>query len=98
MIGGDRLLLRKLRLLFDSETLTFGGGGSPNWSLVDAGLCNEVSIVVAAAADGSSDTPTLFEALGGFAAPRAVRYALTDAKVEEGGALRLRYRMVQKNA
>lgn len=100
--GSDKLdrnlLLCKLRSLFDIKTLMLGGGGVLNWSFVEAGLCDEVSIVVAAAADGSSDTPTLFEALGGFAAPRAVRFALIDAKAEAGGALWLRYRTVQKSA
>lgn len=100
--GSDKLdrnlLLCKLRSLFDIKTLMLGGGGVLNWSFVEAGLCDEVSIVVAAAADGSSDTPTLFEALGGFAAPRAVRFALIDAKAEAVGALWLRYRTVQKSA
>lgn len=97
--GSDKMdrnpLLRKSCSLFNIETLILGGGGVLNGSFVEAGLCDEVSIVVAAAADGLSDTSTLFEMLGGFAALRAIRYALIDAKVEEGGALRLRYRTVQ---
>lgn len=92
------LLLRKLRSLFGIETLMLGGGGVLNWSFVEAGLCDELSVVVAAAADGSSDTPTLFEAVKGFAAPRAVRFALIEAKAEAGGALWLRYRTINEGA
>lgn len=100
--GSDKLdcalLLRKLRSLFGIETLMLGGGGVLNRSFVEAGLCDELSVVVAAAADGSSDTPTLFEALGSFAAPRAVRFALIEAKAEAGGALWLRYRTINEHA
>ena len=36
-----------------------GGGGVLNWSFIQAGMCDELSVVVAASADCASDTPAL---------------------------------------
>ena len=51
------LALSKLKEKFSIETLMLGGGGVLNWSFLQAGMCDEISIVLAAAADGSPDTP-----------------------------------------
>lgn len=56
--------LKKLKELFGIETLMLGGGGVLNWSFIQAGMCDEVSIVIAAAADGSQDTPHTFQRTG----------------------------------
>ena len=56
--GKDRLdyelALRKLKDLFGIETLMLGGGAALNWSFIQAGMCDEISVVIAATADGSS--------------------------------------------
>ena len=62
LIAGDtnidfELLLDKLPDLFDVQTLMLGGGGVLNWSFIQANLCDELSVVIAPTADGSSDTP-----------------------------------------
>ena len=62
VIAGDtnidfELLLNKLSDLFDVQTLMLGGGGVLNWSFIQANLCDELSVVIAPTADGSSDTP-----------------------------------------
>lgn len=54
-------------------------------------MCDEVSVVVAAAADGSSDTPALFATKGGFASEMSVSFALQSAEVKDGGSVWLRY-------
>jgi len=41
------LLLAKLKTLFGIETLMLGGGGVLNWSFIQAGCCDEISIVMA---------------------------------------------------
>lgn len=66
VIAGDtnidfELLLDKLSDLFDVQTLMLGGGGVLNWSFIQANLYDELSVVIAPTADGSSDTPALFE-------------------------------------
>ncbi|WP_423363013.1 dihydrofolate reductase family protein [Mycoplasma sp. P36-A1] len=50
----------KLKDLFKIETLMLGGGGVLNYTFMDAGMCDELSIVMCAAADGNSTTPPLF--------------------------------------
>lgn len=42
-----------------------GGGAALNWSFIQAGMCDEISVVIAAAADGSPTTQTLFMARKG---------------------------------
>ena len=75
------LVLEKVKELFGIETLMLGGGGVLNWSFIQAGMCDELSVVIAPAADGSSETPALFETRGGLATDKAVGFTLVDAKV-----------------
>lgn len=84
------LLLSKLQELFGIETLMLGGGGVLNWSLIQAGLCDEISVVIAPTADGCSDTPALFETAGRTPdTPR--RFRLQSAETRAGGVVWLRY-------
>ena len=85
------LMLSKLKKHFHIETLMLGGGGILNWSLLQAGLCDEVSLVVAAAADGSADTPSVFRAKTGLSENHPIGFTLKEAKVMDGGSLWLRY-------
>lgn len=52
IVGEDSLdytlLMEKLSTLFKIETLMLGGGGVLNWSFIGAGLCDELSLVMAA--------------------------------------------------
>ena len=68
-----------------------GGGGILNWSFIQAGMCDEVSIVIAPAADGSAETPALFAAKNGLAENRPVGFELQSAEVKDGGSVWLRY-------
>ena len=85
------LALTKLKELFHIETLMLGGGGVLNWSFLQAGMCDEVSIVLAAAADGNPDTPPLFRARSGLSEARALGFRLKEAKAMDGGSVWLRY-------
>jgi hypothetical protein len=53
LAGEDKLdynlAMRKLKELFGIETLMLGGGAALNWSFLQAGMCDEVSAVMAAA-------------------------------------------------
>lgn len=51
----------------------------------------DLSVVVAASADGSTDTPALFSAKGGVAPEMPVSFALQSAEVRDGGSVWLRY-------
>lgn len=90
------LALEKLKTLFGIETLMLGGGGVLNWSFVQAGMCDEISVVVAPAADGSTDTPTLFSAKSGLSESKSVSFRLQKAEARDGGSVWLRY-LVEKD-
>lgn len=94
--GKDRidfaLALKKLKEEFGIQTLMLGGGGVLNWSFIQQGLCDELSVVVAAAADGSSETPTLFEAKG-QENKLNVTFSLHDMRLMDGGSVWLRYKL-----
>lgn len=85
------LVLKKLKELFHIDTLMLGGGGILNWSFIQAGMCDEVSIVIAPAADGSAETPALFAAKNGLAENRPVGFELQSAEVKDGSSVWLRY-------
>ena len=89
------LALSKLKEKFNIETLMLGGGGVLNWSFLQAGMCDEISIVLAAAADGSPDTPPVFRARKGLSENKALGFTLKEAKVMDGGAVWLRYTVNQ---
>lgn len=63
--GRDRvdlkMLLDKLASAFPIKTLLLEGGGKINGSMLRAGLIDELSLLVAPFADGSTGTPTLFD-------------------------------------
>ena len=83
--------LSKLKHQFHIETLMLGGGGVLNWSFLQAGMCDEVSIVLAAAADGSPETPPLFCAKDGLSKNYPVGFVLKEARAMNGNAVWLRY-------
>lgn len=85
------LVLTKLKELFGIETLMLGGGAALNWSFIQAGMCDEVSVVIAAAADGSPATQTLFMAREDLSDDTPVGFDLQEAKVMDGGSVWLRY-------
>lgn len=89
------LLLTKLKALFGIETLMLGGGDVLNWSFIQAGYCDEVSILIAPAADGSRDTQTLFMTKEGLTADTAQGFRLMDVKALDSGTVWLRYKPVR---
>lgn len=93
--GDDELdyeaAVEKLHDLFDFELLMLGGGGTLNWSFVERGLCDEMSIVIAPVADGSSEQPSLFESRNDLSTNTPVTFTLQHVEQTDGGGLWLRY-------
>lgn len=87
------LAMEKLAEELHLETVMLGGGGIVNWSFIQQGLCDEVSLVVAPAADGARDTQSVFDEMPGLSDTSPVTFSLIEAKPLEGGALWLRYRV-----
>ncbi len=46
---------------FGIRTMLICGGGMINWSFLQAGLLDELSLLIAAAADGAPGKPTVFD-------------------------------------
>lgn len=85
--------MEKLKTLFGIETLMLGGGGVLNWSFIQAGMCDELSLVITPVADGSSETPALFDTKGDLSADNPVGFILDNAEVMDGDSVWLRYKV-----
>jgi riboflavin biosynthesis pyrimidine reductase len=88
--------MQKLKELFKIDTLMLGGGGVLNWSFIQAGLCDEVSVVIAPTADGSSTAPSLFETREGLSVDTPVGFNLKNVEAKEDGSVWLRYTVNNK--
>lgn len=91
------LAAQKLKELFHIETLMVSGGGFINWSFLQAGLIDELSLVLAPVADGENNTVTLFEKSGHLPQTPPVAFALKGVDTLAGDSLWLRY-VVKKGA
>lgn len=93
--GEDRLdcqlAAEKLKALFRIETLMVSGGGFINWSFLQAGVVDELSLVIAPLADGENSTPTLFEQSGFLPKTAPVEFALKSVEKGLGDSVWLRY-------
>lgn len=85
------LLLRKLKEQFAIDRLMIAGGGIMNWSFLQEGLIDELSLVVAPVADGSATAASIFEQSDFLPGKRPVAFRLLGVEQLEGGTLWLRY-------
>ncbi|MGM0240522.1 dihydrofolate reductase family protein [Enterococcus sp. AZ103] len=84
------LVLSKLKELYQLEDLLLGGGGILNWSFIEAGLVDEISLIIAPAIDGNPADTDLFNAsFSGNARP--IGFQLKSAEVLSGDTLWLKY-------
>lgn len=86
-----RVAAEKLKMLFGINTLMVSGGGFINWTFLQAGLVDELSLVITPVADGENDTVTLFEKSDYLPAHAPVEFTLKSADVLDGGGVWLRY-------
>jgi len=93
--GQDRLdcklAAEKLKALFNIDTLMLSGGGFINWSFLQAGLVDELSLVIAPLADGETDTVTLFEKSDHLPNIAPLEFALKSVEKRAGDSIWLRY-------
>lgn len=68
-----------------------GGGGVLNWSFIQAGMCDELSVIILPSADGSSKTATLFKARENLAADKPIGFTLKYVENLSIGCVWLRY-------
>lgn len=85
------LLLCKLKQKFSIERLMIAGGGMINWTFLQAGMIDELSLVIAPVADGSNTAVSIFEKSDFLPGGRPVGFTLKEIKQIEGGSLWLQY-------
>ena len=85
------LLLQKLQNSFAIQKLMVAGGGVVNWSFLQEGLIDELSLVVVPVADGSTIAVSIFEKAGFLPAHPPAAFVLKEAKRLDGDVLWLRY-------
>lgn len=89
----NELVLHKLFTLFGMERLMIGGGGTLNWSYLQDGLVDEISLIVAPIADGSSETQSLFMAKEPFSKVSPIAFEVTNVQILEDSTIWLRYKV-----
>lgn len=83
------LLLNKLYGLFNIKRLLIAGGGITNWAFASEGLIDELSIVIAPAADGGT-AATIFEKADFIPEKSPVAFDLKNVR-QIGNAVHLQY-------
>jgi riboflavin biosynthesis pyrimidine reductase len=87
-----RMVLDKLATRFEIKTLLLEGGGKINGTMLSAGLIDELSVLVAPVADGSSGTPALFDTLESVTpGPHGIRWRLHALERRADDIVWLRY-------
>ena len=85
------LAARKLKELFGIESMLLSGGGVVDWSFLQAGLIDEISLVIPPVIDGGVRLPSAFDDSPLAVCHTPVALHLTDVQRLEGDALWLRY-------
>lgn len=86
-----RMAAEKLYRLFGIRSVLICGGGMVNWTFLQAGVIDELSLVIAPAADGNPDTVTLFERSSLLPASAPVTFHLKSVERLKEDGVRLVY-------
>ncbi|QJX48922.1 RibD family protein [Hymenobacter taeanensis] len=87
-----RLVLEQLAALFPIQTLMLEGGGHLNGSLLNAGLIDELSLLLLPLADGTPKSTTTFEVSEYLTKGPATRLQLTQVQQLDNDVVWLKYR------
>jgi riboflavin biosynthesis pyrimidine reductase len=87
-----KLAIKKLHDLFGIRKLLLEGGGLVNGSFLKEGLVDQLSQLIIPLADGSIDTPTLFDVQRGHTRRRPIELRLSSIIKLSGGVVWLRYK------
>ena len=93
--GSDQIdyevMLDKFYNLFHIKRMMVGGGGTINWSFVQNGLVDEVSVILAPIANGDPDGHRFFVAKEPYSSIKETAFQLESVKELEHGTLWIRY-------
>ena len=85
------MALKKLYELFHIERLLICGGGIVNWSFLQAGMVDELSLFLAPVTDGSLGKASLFTQIPSLMEGNPVEFRLRETEQIGDGGLRLNY-------
>lgn len=85
------IMLKGLKEYFAIDFLIISGGGIVNWSFLQEGYIDELSLVIAPLSDGRTDTATLFDRSTYAARDITVAFSLEEVKSLKGDGIRLKY-------
>lgn len=96
IIAGDtsldcKVATEKLKRLFMIDTILICGGGTVNWTFIQQGVVDELSLILAPAADGDPSTPTVFEKSELLATTTPVEFQLKNVEQLKDSGVRLTY-------
>lgn len=89
------VMLDKFYELFDIKRMMVGGGGTINWSFVQSGLVDEVSVILAPIANGDPNGHRFFVAKEPFSTIKETAFHLKSVEELEQGTLWIRYTIKQ---
>lgn len=90
------VMLDKFYNLLHIKRMLVGGGGTINWSFVQNGLVDEVSVILAPIANGNPDGHRFFVAKEPYSSIKETAFQLESVEKLEHGTLWIRY-SVKKN-
>ena len=85
------IVVQKLKKLFGIQRLKLSGGGLVNWSFMQEGLLDELSLLLVPAADGERDTPSLFQRAEYLPVVPPAVFTLKAMEQTKGNGVWLRY-------
>ena len=90
------MAMGKLHRLFHIERLLICGGGAVDWTFLQAGMVDELSLVLSPVTDGSSGTASVFTQIPSLSEGKPVEFDLKAVERIGDGGLYLNY--LAKNA
>jgi len=92
--GNDlKFALRTLHEVFGVKSLSLQGGGIMDGAFLQAGLIDELSLVIYPGIDGAASTPSIFEYIGNDPLPaQGQSLELLSAETVQDGVIWLRYK------
>lgn len=88
--------MQKLKKMFHINTLMITGGGIIDWTLLQAGMLDEVSLVISPVISGEREAATSFDQSPFVSGDHAIGLQLTNTKTFPDGTIWLNYKA--KNA
>lgn len=86
-----QMVMEKLSRLFKIDTVLICGGGTVNWTFLESGMVDELSLLIAPVTDGNPDTVSVFEKHPFLPEHAPVVFQLKNIKKLKGDTIHLVY-------